>query len=216
MKNTLNPKLWSDDELKPEIKNKLLEIAEHFYSYLKIDVPILDVIFTGSNAHFNFSNVSDIDLHILIDFSKVGCSTLGLATELLNAKKTIYNSNRHITIKGYEVELYPQDINQIHSSTGQYSLIQNKWLRKPKVYTKPTDNNEVLKLSKIFKELIDGVTQLEDDELKIDLATTIKKDIVKKRKQGLEADGEYSTGNLLFKKLRKDDFYKLFYNTPHP
>lgn len=210
MKNNLNPKLWYNGNLKPEIKEKLLEIAQHFYSYLKIDIPILDIILTGSLANYNWHSTSDIDLHIIIDFNKVGCSTLKLATELLKAKKDIYNINRSIRIKGLEVEVYAQDVNEKHSSNGQYSILEDKWLIKPKANNKPVDNNGVLKLSKIYKELIDDVTKLEDDELKVDLATSIQRKLIKNRKQGLESEGEYSAHNLVFKKLRKDEFYKLF------
>ena len=189
MKNNLNPKLWSDGNLKPEIQDKLLEIAQHFYSYLNVDAPILDITLTGSLANYNWHSGSDIDLHIILDYAKVGGITLELATELLNAKKSIYNLNRKITIKGFEVELYAQDLNQIHSSSGQYSLMQDAWIEKPSVNNKPIERLKVLKLSKIYKELIDDVNRLEDDELKIDLATSIQKNLIKSRKQGKRLSG---------------------------
>lgn len=210
MNKGLNKKLWDRNELKREVQNKLLEISQHFFQFLNIQAPIIDIIFTGSLANYNWHSESDIDLHIIIDPSKVGCSTLALAKELLKAKKDIYNSKRNILIKGFQVELYAQDVNETHSSSGQYSLIQKKWLKKPEKYREPVDKGKILKLSKIYKELIDDVVQLEDEKLKLNLANTIKKDIVQKRKNGLEKEGEQSTYNLLFKKLRKDEFYNLF------
>lgn len=210
MRNKLNQNLWDGDELNPEVKIKLIEIAQHFYEYLNIKTPILDIIFTGSLSNYNYHADSDIDLHIVIDFDEVGCTSSELTKELLKAKKDIYNLNRNITVKGFRVELYAQDVNEIHSSSGLFSILQNKWLKKPKINNKPIDNQKVLKLSNIYKELINDVSKLEDEDLKLVLANSIRKDIIKKRKDGLEQDGEYSTGNLLFKKLRKDEFYKLF------
>lgn len=210
MNDKLNTKLWEGDALKAEVRIKLLEIAQHFYDYLAIEAPILDIIMTGSLANFTYHENSDIDLHIIVNYDDVGCETIELITELLKAKKDNYNLNRNIRIKGYEVELYAQDINQEHTSTGQYSVLQNKWLVKPNRSNKQDEPAEVLKLSKIYKNLIDDITKLEDDRLQLKLANTVKKDIIQKRRDGLESDGEYSTGNLLFKKLRKDEFYKLF------
>ena len=65
----LNPKLWDGLELKPEVKEKLNEIAEAFKEYL--DIPedaILDIRITGSSASYNYTEYSDLDLHLIIDY----------------------------------------------------------------------------------------------------------------------------------------------------
>lgn len=208
MATKLNDKLWNGDELKDEVKGKLFEIALFFYDILKIDAPIRDIILTGSLANYNYHKTSDIDLHIILDFGELPCDK-EFASEYLMAKKELFNSQRNITVKGFDVELYPQDINQEHQSSGQYSILNNEWVVKPKPIKPLEKDKDVLKLSNIYKELIGSVNSVKDDELKIDLAKTIKKDIIKKRKDGLKDEGEQSVGNKLFKKLRKDDFYKL-------
>lgn len=210
MKNKLNPKLWSGDELKPEIKEKLLEIARHFYDFLKIDAPIIDIRITGSNSNFTYTPNSDIDLHLHFDFKDLGCSSMELAQNFFNTKKDLYNAQRNITIKGHKVELYSQDIGQPHHSTGEFSILFDKWVKRPKPQHDKLDNSGVLKLSRIYQELIDDVTQLDDDELKLDLAKSIKKNVVQKRKEGLKIDGELSKENLLFKRLRNSGFHQLF------
>ena len=58
---TLNPLFWDGMILKPEIREKLLDIAKHFVEYL--DIPnesIKDVTFTGSMANFHYGEKSDI------------------------------------------------------------------------------------------------------------------------------------------------------------
>ena len=48
---TLNPELWEEMNLNPEVREKLLEIAKHFAEYLDVDqAAIKDVTFTGSMA----------------------------------------------------------------------------------------------------------------------------------------------------------------------
>ena len=51
--NELNPAIWTDNKLKPEIQEKLLEIAEAFIDFLDIDVEVEDITLTGSLANYN-------------------------------------------------------------------------------------------------------------------------------------------------------------------
>ena len=71
MHDKLDRDFWNqpDDNLDPEIQEKLLIIANDFYDSLEVgDVPYEDVTFTGSLAAYNYSRFSDVDLHILLDF----------------------------------------------------------------------------------------------------------------------------------------------------
>jgi hypothetical protein len=78
----LNEKIWDtvcDDpdcevfsvEIKPEVRKALLKIAYEFIQSLDVKTPIVDIIFTGSMANYNYTDQSDIDLHILYDFDEV-------------------------------------------------------------------------------------------------------------------------------------------------
>ena len=73
-KQTLNPKLWnSNSELNPRIRKRLLTIAKDFYDFLEIQTLPKDIIIVGSNAGYNWSKYSDIDLHILLDYQYILC-----------------------------------------------------------------------------------------------------------------------------------------------
>ena len=39
----LNPKLWDGEELKPEVKEKLNQIADEFLKYIEIPLNIVDI-----------------------------------------------------------------------------------------------------------------------------------------------------------------------------
>jgi hypothetical protein len=69
--STLESEIWENEKLNPQVREALLLIAQEFYDTLKIDSGLEDVRFTGSLANFNYTSKSDIDLHLVIDFSKV-------------------------------------------------------------------------------------------------------------------------------------------------
>ena len=62
VKDDLDRDIWNDkDQLKPEIREKLLEIANDFWESQDLDsVEIKDIIFTGSLANYNWSKFSDV------------------------------------------------------------------------------------------------------------------------------------------------------------
>ena len=73
----LNPKIWylpnekymGDPEgqkykMRPEVRERLLEIAYQFLDYLDIDLIVTDIVLTGSLANYNWSKYSDFDIHI--------------------------------------------------------------------------------------------------------------------------------------------------------
>ena len=130
-KSTLHPMFWDNEEFNRDIKQKLLEIANRFINDLGIEgiVPE-DVTLTGSLANYNWSDKSDIDLHIIIDFDKLKVNN-DILKDLLNLKRMMWNKAHDIKIKGHDVEIYIQDKNEPHYSTGVYSLDKGEWIDKP-------------------------------------------------------------------------------------
>ena len=126
----LNPELWDNGHLRPEIKLHLEVIAEDFLTELGVsDLKVKDITVSGSNAAYSYTPHSDLDLHILVDMS--GFPNDEVYKELFNAKKMLYNETYDITVRGISVELYVQDASMPVTSIGEYSLKQNKWLRIP-------------------------------------------------------------------------------------
>ena len=115
--NELNPKIWYGDHLKPGLRLKLLKIAQYFYEFLGIDAPIKGVILTGSNVNYNWTDTSDIDLHVLINYKDVNDS-IPFVREYMMAKKSIWNNTYPLQYKGMPIEMYAQDENEPHASTG--------------------------------------------------------------------------------------------------
>ena len=211
MHDKLDQDFWNqpDDNLDPEIQEKLLIIANDFYNSLEVgDVPYEDVTFTGSLAAFNYSRFSDVDLHILLDFRDID-EKVDLVREYFNAMKALWNRLHDIRIKGYEVEIYVQDINDPHEAQGLYSVLTGEWLKKPAFELKDFDRDNIKKKAASLMDQVDRVEKLIDGgkyEEAEKYADKLKEKIRKMRKAGLETIGAYSVENLAFKVLRRTDY----------
>ncbi len=207
----LNKDFWNqeDDGLDPEIRQKLLAIADDFWGSLEVGgTDYDDITFTGSLAAHNYSKFSDVDLHILVDFSKVD-DKVDLVREYFNAMKSIWNRLHDILIKGYEVEIYVQDVNDPHEAQGLYSVLNDEWIKKPVLDKQDFDGDNVKKKAAGIMDQIDRLQPLIDDgkyEEAEKYADKLKAKIRKMRKTGLETVGAYSVENLAFKVLRRNDY----------
>ena len=70
-KDSLYPKFWKNDNLNPIVARKLMQIADDVIKSLKLGADVEDVIITGSIASYNWHELSDIDLHFMLDFEKI-------------------------------------------------------------------------------------------------------------------------------------------------
>jgi predicted nucleotidyltransferase len=209
-KDTLNPKVWNeDDSLNSEVRDKLIEIAAEFINFISVPILVDDIIFTGSLANYNWSEYSDIDLHIVADFSQFDEELLELYQELFKVKKTIFNSDHDIKIFGYEVELYIQNSSESHFSTGVYSVLNDEWIEKPKKEDNKIDTEILKEKINHWMSTIDTVlnnSSLENIEESKEYLKKIKDKIKKYRSSGLKKEGEYSYENLVFKYLRRNGY----------
>ena len=208
MQKELNSKIWNDDVLKPEIRKNLLKIADDYFESLELPgVDIEDVTFTGSLANYNWSQYSDVDLHILIDYKEVPMEE-SLIQDFLKTKSSSWNENHDVKIYGYDVELYVQDVSEEHVSTGVYSILKNKWIIKPEKKPIEIDNiNVKLKSNRIMDNIDDlhvEMKEKKDYEKVVIKADKIKDRIKKMRQAGLDRAGEFSVENMVFKVLRRN------------
>ena len=215
-RDTLNPKIWDkDDTLNKEVREKLLGVANEFINFLGVPILVEDIIFTGSLSNYNWSKYSDIDLHVVADFTQFSDELLPLYQELFKVKKTLFNTDHDIKIFGYEVELYVQDSNEAHFSSGVYSVLFDEWSNKPKKENIKIDKNLIQEKSKQWMEIIDTALDAASDVTADDAREILKKckDKLKKyRTCGLEKEGEYSDENLVFKVLRRNGYIEKLMN----
>ena len=173
------------------------------------DLPCLkiyDVTFTGSLANYNWSQFSDVDLHILVDFRDLpGIDELTEA--LMTAKRVNWNNKHNIEIFGFEVEIYIQDSNETHHSTGVYSVLHDRWEVRPQYEDFTIDYDNVkIKAAHIMTQIdkIENGFEAGNYEESISDVDRLKEKLRKFRKCGLEQGGEYSPENLAFIALRRN------------
>jgi hypothetical protein len=209
--NTLNDSVWDGDKIKPEIKKSLINVAQDYFDYIEVKADIKDIYFTGSLANYNYSEYSDFDIHLVIDFTDVN-DDVELVQRYLDFAEKLWKEQHDIKIEGYEAELYCQDINHKMIATGIYSLMSDEWIRKPsKIDWEPDDELIKKKASKLMSAIDELIETSEDEhidyhELKDKMKKTWKK-VKGMRQAGLDSkEGEYSTENLVFKLLRRNGY----------
>jgi 2'-5' RNA ligase/predicted nucleotidyltransferase len=204
-KDSLNNNIWDGFELKKDIRIAILKIAKAFNEYLKLGAPIKDVVFTGSLANYNWTLLSDLDIHLILDLNSLDESE-EFVEEYIMAKKSLWNDDHNITIKGFEVEMYAKDEETLTSSKGIFSVLKNKWIQKPEKYTSSIDDIAIKEKAAVIMNEIDNLLSSDNDESTFKKAEKIKDKISKLRDSGLERGGEYSIENLVFKTLRKTGY----------
>jgi hypothetical protein len=197
----LNPDLWDDDVLKSNVKDQLLLIAKDFYDTLKIKESPEDITITGSSANYNYTPTSDIDLHLLVNFANVTCDE-EITRDYLLAKKSLWNDKHDITIFGREVEVYVQDTNEPHVSTGVYSILHNTWVEHPEQIDADAINLDEELYKKKLTEYVDLIEHNLKKNTNHNYLKKFRAKISQMRKDGLAASGQFSVENLVFKKLR--------------
>lgn len=195
---TLFPSAWDGTDMKPEIREKLLQIAKIFIGYLEVpNFEVLDIVLTGSLANYNWTRFSDFDLHVVTKYENLDADEI--AEAFYRAKKKIWNDEHDIKVRGHEVELYVEDVNEPPVAQGMFSLLQNKWLSKPE-YEPPSISSGAVyhKVKGLVVEIKHALKTADDPE---DIKRLIDK-VRKIRRSGLDTAGEFSVENLAFKALR--------------
>jgi len=211
LKDQLPPGLWHGNQLQPEVREAAIKIANEFFESLELDpsISLKDIILTGSTATYNWSDMSDFDLHILIDFDQL--ANLPLLEDYFKQKTRNWNNTHMILMKGFEVEVYVQDSNEPHYASGIYSVVENRWLKQPSKFRGEIDYESIKRKSAHLMEEIDEVYEYyaeKDYKTAHKMAENLMDRIRKYRKVGLETGGINSIENLTFKVLRRNEYIK--------
>jgi len=207
----LQPEVWSEERLNSEVRERLIEIATNFLESLDIPASMNDLRFTGSLANYNWSKYSDIDLHIVVDFSKVDENT-ELVKAFFDEARMRWNDKHRIMIYGFEVEIYVENISEEHKSSGIYSITNDEWVIKPDPTSRTIDFETAEKKAQDYTDRTQRISKLVSDgkyELALRHIERVKKKIRDMRKIGLESEEtEFSAENIAFKILRRDQILK--------
>lgn len=196
--DTLNPKLWDGEELRPEVKEAIDSIVDQFILELgenEIPVKVLDARIVGSNASFNYTENSDIDAHLVVNTTESSCD-FDVLTLLYNFFKKSFNDKYDISIHGIPVEMYIEDVNSSAISNGIYSVFKEEWIKFPEPIEVP--DIDITDAFAPFEERYNEIINSND----LTGAEELIDDLYLLRKDSISVDGEYGEGNLVFKEFR--------------
>ena len=206
-KENLHQDFWIDMNLDPVVQRKLSNVANDVMENLQISEFIEDIILTGSIASYNWHSLSDIDLHFVFNFSKINEDT-ELVKKMLDLARMKWNRDHKIMIFGHEVEIYFQDSNEEHESSGIFSLLRDEWIERPVVSSKrPSSMSVTTKAIAIIRE----IDRIQEKYVKkrykesYEYSKSLKRKIRNMRKAGLTRDGIFSIENMAFKVLRNNE-----------
>ena len=200
----LNPLLWQGEELRPEVKEALLKIAQDFIEYVEVPFEVSDLVLTGSQLGYFYTKHSDLDLHIIVDFNTVDCDRE--AAELFDTKRLLYKKQYDISIHGVPVEVYIEDSN-FPAVSATYSLSQG-WKVKPESQPQEIDTDEIVRMSKIWSTVIGKAVESND----LETGRKVLKMLRNYRRLGLKQTGEYGIENLVYKTLRNSKIIEKLMN----
>lgn len=205
----LNPKIWTGDKLKSEIKIKLIRIGQAWAKFANIPTSaIKDMIIVGGNANYNYTEYSDLDLHLVVDRNKLpDCPDL--IDDYLRDKKQLWALTHNIKIYGHDVELYAEEEGlERPTNQGVYSVKYNKWLVKPSHKTPEVDKRLLKRKTRDIMDKIDMFIQSKSND--VAEMSKLKEKFRTMRSVGIRKGGEFSLENLVFKELRNNGYLNKF------
>lgn len=228
----LCPVIWDSNtgNMVPEVRDSLIQIARDFVASMEKDFPaekvgpdgdvvrkiLVDVIVVGSITSYNYSRYSDIDLHILVDMSRLGIKDPSLheicKMYFWHCKKSWNEAHDGLRVKGFGVELYVQDVSEENATNGIYSLLKNEWLKTPDKMKGGFDQTFVSDKAQQIMDKIEWLEHALSSTTNPDLAKRIfltakslKEKIMSDRKSSINgnAGDEMANDNIVFKILRR-------------
>ncbi len=211
---TLNDKIFNVEtqEMLPEVREKLLEIANNFIDAVhedNLDLEVKDIVLIGSNANYNYTKDSDLDVHIIAS-SKPDCNKKHL-NQIYQAYKSLFNSKYDIYIHNIPTEIYVEmdDVNAM--SGGIYSIKDNKWLKQPKQFEIPDIDYDAFyrEFERWEERYFELVNYLDEYDNALEEVSKYIDDIYEARKSGVAEGGEWNLNNLVFKEIRNRGYLDL-------
>lgn len=217
IKPTLHPMLFTrDEEPKNDLKKYALKVGHFFLNKSKLPKGSLkDIRLVGSMMGYGYTEDSDIDVQLIFDLKEIKCNQAlrkAYLSRLITSNWRLY----HLQFLGYPVQVTPKTLNDTLYG-GYYSVLKNKWIRKPNrvhpIYKKEEVKKNAIKFMHIYHE-IKKAYLLSPQKNKCSQIVQFKKSLRKYRSDALSsAEGNLSLGDLTYRLLYhvglQKDLYKL-------
>ena len=181
-----------------------MRFAEAFAAYVDLDErAIVDVLLLGGNAGYNYTQYSDLDVHIVVDPKFIPDCNPDLLDRYYMDKKTLWELTHNVTILGSKAEPYIERPGVTRKkSQGVWSIMKKSWIQKPTPVEGDVDEKEIEKKVNNFINQINSLIKTSDAE---GLKKLVKK-LRDSRGISLQKYGEYGFENMVFKELRNQGY----------
>ncbi len=181
-----------------------MRFAEAFAAYVDLDErAIVDVLLLGGNAGYNYTQYSDLDVHIVVDPKFIPDCNPDLLDRYYMDKKTLWELTHNVTILGSKAEPYIEKPGVTRKkSQGVWSIMKKSWIQKPTPVEGDVDEKEIEKKVNNFINQINSLIKASDAE---GLKKLVKK-LRDSRGTSLQKYGEYGFENMVFKELRNQGY----------
>lgn len=197
-------------DMNPDALVALRRIVEDFWSGIGAvpeGVGPKDAVVVGSAVSYNWSQFSDIDVHLVVDFSEVD-ENFELVADYFNYARSRWNDNHAPKVAGLDVEVYIEDVSEENITPAKYSVLRGDWVKEPEKTGMPDPDVDavVKKAASVMNriEAVEAVLESGASEEALEKAGQVIEYIKKMRKAGLEKEGIFSVENLVFKVLRRN------------
>ena len=151
----LDPRIWTGDELKPEVREKSLAIVDRILKESGIAGVGVDAVeLFGSNASYEYDETSDFGIHAFVRSPALTPGALDAQLRLLNDYVERRQEGR-ITFNGVVVEVtfHSERTGNYRPSPGigQYSVSEGRWIEQP---VKQPDNFDRATMATDMKKFI--------------------------------------------------------------
>jgi len=205
----LEPNIWRGRKLKRAVREALMTIAQDVWDDMeKGRAKLLDVTLTGSCAGYRWSPSSDVDVHLIVQYSDVS-DYEELVGSYFKARTALWDKEHDVTLFGHPVEVYVQDVDEVQWFSGVYSLMTDKWIAQPippDALGEDVDYRAAERKARVYARDIQravAALRAHPGEQEISRVRKLKARVRQLRRSGLEREGELSIENLAFKGLRK-------------
>ena len=208
---TVLPQTFFDgDQLHKDVRDHSLAFAHARFRDLRMpELKIIDVLFVGSLASYEYDDLSDVDVHIIID-PKSFAGDASVLRRYLNAMNDLNEFlYANLTIHGRKADFsfYADTIERrIEPGVGLYSLSENQWLNRPEPapvrFSKDVVYRDLLTYVKRYNDLVD-LYRSDKRRFACDRFSALREDIRLYRREGIAKNGLRSSEDIVYRAMRR-------------
>lgn len=207
----LDPRIWVDGTMKPDVRDRTLEIVDGLFADAAIPGAQIDAVeLFGSNASFEYDDDADFGVHVFVSSTEMDDAQLEPIIDILNdyveqtqeGKITFYGVPLEVVFHaGRDAGHQPAD------GIGQYSITEDRWIVEPVPQPDNFDREQMVTDATGFVEQYNEVVEdyeAEPESFDCTRFAELKGEMKDYRSAAFEDGlGSRSTANLTYRALRR-------------